>query len=802
MKKTLLFFALLTGMLSVSAQTQILAPHPAQTTTFSGNVRGYYFVAPTCFTITGVEVPNNNSGNQSIAVVRFNAIPPIFSTTTNSFTTLFLTQNNPATGIIPVNIQVEQGDIIGFLGCRGTTNSYSNVGNTTVIEGFPVTLARLGMQFPLPTTVPQQLWTETSGSISRVFMYYDSLITYNVTATQLTSNSFSFTNGADTSFSAVWNFGDNSPLDPSDNPTHIYAASGTYNVCSYITNSCGTDTVCTTVTVCAPVATSYTSSAVGGTVSFTDQTTSSPTTWVWDFGDSSPTSTQQNPVHTYAASGTYTVCLISSNGCSADTTCAVVTVCLATTANFTSAVNGGTVQFTDISASEVTSWTWDFGDSSPLNNTQNPQHTFSTNGTYQVCLIANSACSADTFCTSITICYPVTANYTYTVNGATANFTGASANATTWVYDYGDASPLDTVQNGSHTYTANGIYFVCMTAISSCSTATFCDTVSICLPITAAYTAVVNGGTVAFTDASTNATTWVYDYGDNSPLDTTQNGSHTYAANGNYVVCMTAMSNCTTATFCDTVTICMPAVANFSWAEGNASILFSDSSQHATSWAWDFGDSSPIDTTQNAAHFYSQNGVYTVCLIVTNACSSDTFCTTITNCIFPANAAFTASGTGFNYNFTNTSSNAVSYFWDFDDNGATSSLAAPSHTFSYTGLHIVCLTAYNLCNDSVTTCDSVLVQVVDVYDHIAGATQVAVYPNPLIEGSVLFVQSTEISGAFTFELMDVTGRVVRTENGMINETSTIGRGDLAAGIYAYRIIAGGKAIGTGKLVIQ
>ncbi|MGL4599155.1 MAG: PKD domain-containing protein, partial [Bacteroidia bacterium] len=660
-----------------------------------------------------------------------------------------------------------------------------------------------GMQFPLPTNAPQQLWTEANGNpISRVFMYYDSLITYNVTATQLTSNSFSFTNGADTSFSAVWNFGDNSPLDPSDNPTHTFTSSGTYNVCSYITNSCGTDTVCTTVTVCAPVAASYTSSAAGGTISFTDQTTANPTTWAWDFGDSSPINTQQNPTHTYAASGTYTVCLIASNGCSADTSCNVVTVCIGTTANFTSAITVGSVQFTDASLAEVTSWSWDFGDNSPLDNTQNPQHTYATNGTYQVCLIASSPCSSDTFCTSITICYPVTSNYTYTVNGATATFTDASSNATTWIYDYGDASPLDTVQNGSHTYSANGTYIVCMTAVSSCSTATFCDTINICSPITAAYTSSINGGTATFTDASSNATQWIYDYGDNSPLDTIQNGSHTYTSNGNYLVCMTAISSCTTATFCDTITICMPAVANFSWAEGNASILFSDSSQHATSWAWDFGDNSPIDTAQNATHLYSQNGVYTVCLIVTNECSSDTFCTTITICIYPANATFTASGTGFNYNFTNTSNNAVSYFWDFDDNGATSTLASPSHTFSYTGLHIVCLTAYNLCNDSVTTCDSVLVQVVDVNDNLTGATQVAVYPNPVTDASVLQVQSTEISGAFTFELIDVTGRIVRTENGIINETTNFNRNDLAAGIYTYRIVHESHIIGTGKLVIN
>ncbi len=49
-----------------------------------------------------------------------------------------------------------------------------------------------------------------------------------------------------------------------------------------------------------------------GTIDFTDLTTQSPTTWDWDFGDGG-SSTQQNPTHTYTASGTFTVTLIADN---------------------------------------------------------------------------------------------------------------------------------------------------------------------------------------------------------------------------------------------------------------------------------------------------------------------------------------------------------------------------------------------------------------------------------------------------------------------------------------------------------
>ncbi|MCB9184694.1 MAG: PKD domain-containing protein [Flavobacteriales bacterium] len=49
-----------------------------------------------------------------------------------------------------------------------------------------------------------------------------------------------------------------------------------------------------------------------GVVQFTDQSTNIPNSWVWDFGDGS-SSTEQNPLHTYAALGTYTVTLTASN---------------------------------------------------------------------------------------------------------------------------------------------------------------------------------------------------------------------------------------------------------------------------------------------------------------------------------------------------------------------------------------------------------------------------------------------------------------------------------------------------------
>ena len=58
---------------------------------------------------------------------------------------------------------------------------------------------------------------------------------------------------------------------------------------------------------------SFTFQRVGLIVTFTDTSAGNPTQWLWDFGDDTPTSTQQNPVHAYSAAGTYVVTLVVRN---------------------------------------------------------------------------------------------------------------------------------------------------------------------------------------------------------------------------------------------------------------------------------------------------------------------------------------------------------------------------------------------------------------------------------------------------------------------------------------------------------
>lgn len=159
------------------ATAETLAAMPAQASTFTGNVRGYYFVAPMDMFITGLYIPQTaGTGTQNVAILLFDnqTPPPVYSATTEAFTNLGTWTNFPANDTIFTCFAIDSGDVIGIYGQRATVNSYGNGSSGIVIGGTPVPIVRSGMQFSLTTTPMQQVWSEPSSTnISRVEFFYD-----------------------------------------------------------------------------------------------------------------------------------------------------------------------------------------------------------------------------------------------------------------------------------------------------------------------------------------------------------------------------------------------------------------------------------------------------------------------------------------------------------------------------------------------------------------------------------------------------------------------------------------------------
>ena len=159
---------------SSCSSAETMMPLPSRSGGHSNSVRGYYFISPIDFCITGVRVPTHNSGSQDIAIIRFqnNTPPPSFSSTTNAFDQLHLTIDDNTTNKIDVDIQVSAGEVIGIYGYRGNNNAYGSGTNpSSTIGGQTVTLYRSGMQYNLTATGMHHVWKE-NGAISLVEMYY------------------------------------------------------------------------------------------------------------------------------------------------------------------------------------------------------------------------------------------------------------------------------------------------------------------------------------------------------------------------------------------------------------------------------------------------------------------------------------------------------------------------------------------------------------------------------------------------------------------------------------------------------
>ena len=213
--------------------------------------------------------------------------------------------------------------------------------------------------------------------------------------------------------------------------------------------------------MCQGTAATASATASGGTPTYN---------YLWSDG-------QTTSVATGLITGVYTITVTDSKGCTAATT-AQVTVnplpVIVIAADDTAGCMPLCVNFT-CTTSNITSWSWDFGDGNGSNNTsslQNPSHCYKSSGSYDVKITVtdqNGCVSTITKKGWINVYPNPVADFSAspqptTVLNSTITFTDKSSGANTWSWTFGESSSgnnnTSSLQNPVHTYKDSGSYQV------------------------------------------------------------------------------------------------------------------------------------------------------------------------------------------------------------------------------------------------------------------------------------------------------------------------------------------------------
>ncbi|HTA61528.1 MAG TPA: PKD domain-containing protein [Bacteroidia bacterium] len=390
-----------------------------------------------------------------------------------------------------------------------------------------------------------------------------------------------------------------------------------------------------TLTGCAPL------------INVTFTYTPAGTNPLWDFGDGTQ-SPFQNPQHTFAHVGTYTV-TYSATGVSPKTT--VIKVFGKPTPSFTvTSPSQGcvplTVNFQDHSTSgggaTIKTWGWDFGDGgSSSTNSATQAYTYIVPGEFNVNIKITDSNGCDSSLTIpnmvivsqkptvslVTSPNPPSActpplTVTFTSSGSTSHSPAGSALTYSWTFSGGASSTLATPP--AQTYTALGVYpvSVVVTDANNCSnTATTNVTIQNPTAIISTNDTVCLHAVFNSTGSSPGTQTW--NYGDGTTGST---GTHIYTASGTYQIKLTVTNGACSSVATQTVYVQQP-IANFSVTPsymycklpGTVSVVNSSTPSNGTTYQWAYYENyTQYSVTPTSYTLTSPSPTFTLSYLDTN----------------------------------------------------------------------------------------------------------------------------------------------------------------------------------------
>ncbi len=446
----------------------------------------------------------------------------------------------------------------------------------------------------------------------------------------------------------------------------------------------------------------------------------------------------------------------------------------------------GQVDFTDNSLNNPTSWQWDFGDGN-TSFLQNPTNMYTNPGNYNVQLIVCNGVSCDT------------TNYIVTLTNTSGPVNASCTPTSYYTYTNYDIENVtfNTINNSSGG-TVNGYEdFTCT------SNTTLTEGLTYPISITTGYSSYQKNIQI-YIDFNNN--------GILEPLELVWDTINSYSIHqGNITIPINAVMgtslrmrviedrnsyNISDACYNPyygevedyTVIIqsnTLPPVALFMHNildECQGMIQLIDNSTNIpTSWYWDFGDGI-TSSYQNPYHNYSNAGIYTVTLVATNSFGFDTYSYQITinslnpNILYSGNLAINQPIT-----FNTSAIGILSWHWDFND-GNTSTLPSPTHTYTVSDYYTVTLDVQNAVGCTAQAFLNIFIEN-QVGIEKNEKNVIKIYPNPTKE--ILYIENNDHDD-LKFEILSVSGQVIKREV-LENTLNTIDVSNIASGVYLIKI---------------
>lgn len=644
-----------------------------------------------------------------------------------------------------------------------------------------------------------------------------------------------------------WTFG-NGDYAKAKNTSYIYTKPGLYKVCHsiYKTTTGQFDETCKEVLIGAEpcsLAAGYTKYIDTKTqmVYLSDNSSGKPNKWFWLFGDG--TSAQsQNPVHIYTKPGYYLVSLAIRDTIKKCTSyfgdiIQVGTVSCKADFNYSVDMTTNKLTLQNTSSGNVSKYYWEFGDRSNSIETS-PEHTYDDAGMYKITLVA---ASSDVSCKDYKYeaiqvgTINCSADFEYYVDSASrmVYFKNKSLGTSTkYLWMFGDGT-MSSLASPMHKYVAPGYFKVGLNTynpVNGCMD--YAEKIILVgsegIDCQADFIYQANDATKEvkfFNNSAGNELKYRWNFGDQTPMDTAANPSHTYTVGGFYNTCLTIFAkNGVQNTACKMIKIApdvqRSCLADFIFDIDSVTrtVNFTDKSTGGIDkWYWDFGDTH-TSALSNPSNAYAAKGYYNVKFFVKNTLTG---CNSATAKMINVSEAAAFKGS-FTYGldtvklktagtypitFVGLSTGDVSKFvWDFGDNAKDSTTTSPTHVYTQSGLYNVCLTV----SDPVTSqlnkyCSQVLVgqSTQSIFDMNDKGIALNAFPNPFNQALTITFDLPE-SGNFELLLTDVKGRAVNSilkgtrSAGSFTETWTITK--LKNGVYYLQLKLKGKTIAITEVV--